>query len=92
MTLAPNGVIECTFTNTLQRGALKILKKSTKTGNLVKKPGAVFSYNGSSVTDNGAGDGDPAVGSVCVSGLIVGDYTVNETTPPLATAAPRSRT
>jgi hypothetical protein len=34
------------------------------------------------VTDNGTGDEDPAVGKVCVSGLDIGDYTVNETTPP----------
>jgi hypothetical protein len=34
------------------------------------------------VTDNGAGDEDPDVGEVCVSGLLVGDYTVNETSPP----------
>lgn len=45
--------------------------------------GAVFSYGtGLSVTDNGAGDEDPAIGSVCVSGLAPGAYTVNETTPP----------
>ena len=34
------------------------------------------------MTDNGAGDEDPAAGSVCVSGLDPGDYTVNETSPP----------
>ena len=37
---------------------------------------------GSSVTDNGAGDEDADVGEVCVSGLAIGDYTVNETSPP----------
>lgn len=35
------------------------------------------------MTDNGAGDEDTAVGSVCVSGLAPGSYTVNETSPPI---------
>ena len=77
--------VTCTFHDTRERGALRILKNSTK-GGAVSNPGAVFSYSGpsgsASVTDNGAGDGDPDVGEVCVSGLLVGDYTVNETTPP----------
>jgi hypothetical protein len=34
------------------------------------------------VTDNGAGDEDPAVGAVCVSGLAPGPYSVDETSPP----------
>lgn len=79
--LKPLDTVDCTYTNTLQRGALKILKNSTK-GGAVANPGAVFSYDGSSVTDNGVGDEDPAVGSVCVSGLLPGDYTVDETSPP----------
>jgi hypothetical protein len=73
--------LDCTYTNQLQLGALKILKNSTK-GGAVSQPGAVFSYDGSSVTDNGAGDEDPDVGEVCVSGLSLGDYIVNETSPP----------
>jgi hypothetical protein len=73
--------VTCTYINKRLTGALKILKNSTK-GGAVKKAGAVFSYNGSSVTDNGTGDEDPAVGSVCVSGLAPGTYTVNETSPP----------
>jgi hypothetical protein len=79
--LKPLDTIECTYTNTLQVGALRILKDSTK-GGPVSTAGAVFSYDSSSVTDNGAGDEDPDVGEVCVSGLLPGDYTVNETTPP----------
>jgi hypothetical protein len=42
----------------------------------------VFSYNGSSVTNNGAGDEDSDIGEVCVSGKVPGTYTVNEVTPP----------
>jgi hypothetical protein len=78
---ADTDVLDCTYTNELQVGALKILKNSTK-GGAVSQPGAVFSYDGSSVTDNGAGDEDPDVGEVCVSGLSTDDYTVNETSPP----------
>jgi Prealbumin-like fold domain len=78
---SPDDVLDCTYFNQLQRGALKILKNSTK-GGAVSQPGAVFSYDSSSVTDNGAGDEDPDVGEVCVSGLSLGNYTVNEVTPP----------
>ena len=74
-------VLDCTYTNQLQVGALKILKNSTK-GGAVSNAGAVFSYDGSSVTDNGAGDEDSDIGEVCVSGLTPGGYTVNETSPP----------
>jgi Prealbumin-like fold domain len=74
-------ILDCTYTNQLQVGALRILKNSTK-GGAVSQPGAVFSYDGQSVTDNGTGDEDADVGEVCVSGLALGDYTVNETSPP----------
>jgi hypothetical protein len=81
--IAGGETLECTFTNTRQTGALKILKQSTKTGNpLVSTAGAVFSYDNSSVTDNAAGDEDATVGEVCVSGLATGNHTVNETSPP----------
>jgi uncharacterized repeat protein (TIGR01451 family) len=70
-------------TITVECAAIQIEKRSTKSGNpLVSNAGAVFSYDSSSVTDNGAGDEDPTTGVVCVSGLAVGTYTVNETTPP----------
>jgi uncharacterized repeat protein (TIGR01451 family) len=66
---------------TVNCAAIVILKDSTK-GESVANAGAVFSYDGSSVTDNGEGDEDAAVGSVCVGGLAPGTYTVNETSPP----------
>jgi hypothetical protein len=69
------------FTDPAQAGALKIVKNSTK-GSAVLVAGAVFSYGTGSVTDNGTGDLDPAIGSVCVSGLAPGPYSVTETTPP----------
>jgi Prealbumin-like fold domain len=74
-------VLDCTFYNELQVGALRILKNSTK-GGAVSNAGAVFSYDGSSVTDGGATDEDTDTGEVCVSGLPAGDYTVNETSAP----------
>jgi hypothetical protein len=85
ISLEPTDTVDCTFVNTLQTGAFRILKNSTK-GGAVSNEGAVFSYVGpsgsASVTDNGADDGDPDVGEVCVSGLQTGNYTVNETSPP----------
>jgi hypothetical protein len=75
------GLRSLTFTDPALRGALAILKNSSK-GGAVLQPGAVFSYDGSSVTDNGAGDENPATGAVCVSNLVPGGYTVNETSPP----------
>src|SRR4029453_17856375 len=79
--LKPLDTVDCTYTNTLQVGALRILKDSTK-GGPVSQAGAVFSYDGSSVTDNGANDEDADVGEVCVSGLLPGDYDVTETSAP----------
>ena len=81
--LAAGDTVDCTYTNSLQVGALMILKQSTKSGNpLVSNAGAVFSYDGSSVTDNDTVDEDASAGEVCVPGLLPGDYTVNETSPP----------
>jgi uncharacterized repeat protein (TIGR01451 family) len=67
---------------TVNCAAIVIHKNSTK-GGAVANAGAVFSYDSSSVTDNGAGDEDSAVGSVCVSGLAPGTYSVSETSPPM---------
>ncbi len=78
---ADTDLLDCTYYNELQEGALRILKNSTK-GGAVSNAGAVFSYDGASVTDNGAGDEDSTIGEVCVSGLATGDYDVDETSPP----------
>ena len=94
VTLAAEDSIDCTYTNTLQQGALVIEKRSTKTGNpLVSNAGAVFAVDGPdagtttdfSVTDDNtaaAPDEDATVGKVCISGLTPGTYTINETTAP----------
>jgi hypothetical protein len=84
ITLAGDGLVVCTYVNQGQ-GALQILKESSKLVNgvhpLVKNAGAVFSYDSTSVTDNGATDEDSTIGKVCVSGLAAGSYSVTETTP-----------
>jgi uncharacterized repeat protein (TIGR01451 family) len=82
---------------TVNCGAIRILKQSTKTGNpLVANPGTAFSVDGPdadttadfTVIDNddpSAGtksDESATVGEICVSGLETGEYTVVETTPP----------
>ena len=71
---------------TVNCGAVRILKQSTKTGNpLVSNAGTEFSVTGPSsftVIDNGTLDEDDTIGEVCVSGLVAGDYTVTEVTPP----------
>jgi hypothetical protein len=87
ITVAPDENVTCTFFDHLQQGALQILKNSTKSGP-VTTAGAVFSYDGHSVTDNGTGDENPAIGVVCVSGLAPGNYTVNETSAPPGYGSP----
>lgn len=72
--------VDCTYTNTLRRGAIKISKTSTKTTGLGLS-GATFSITGpnsysNSVTTNGSG------GTVCVDDLVFGTYTVTETAAP----------
>jgi Prealbumin-like fold domain len=80
-TVASGETVQLTFTDPRLAGALAILKNSTK-GGAVTTAGAVFSYDGQSVTDNGTGDEDSDIGQVCVSGLNLGDYLVDETSPP----------
>jgi uncharacterized surface anchored protein len=67
----------CTFTNTLQQGAIKISKTSSKTGNALD---ATFSITGPGGYSNSVSTG--ADGSVCVDGLNFGSYTVTETGAP----------
>jgi hypothetical protein len=76
--------VSLSYTDPRLAGALRILKNSTKGDGTsrVTNDGAVFSYDSSSVTDNGTGDEDADIGEVCVSGLNIGPYTINETSAP----------
>jgi len=95
ITLKPTDTVECTYTNTLNQGALLIKKESTKTGNpLVQVAGATFCYrtttgctsvtgtNVTDTTDSTGGDSDTTIGEICVSGLTPGNYFINETGAP----------
>jgi Prealbumin-like fold domain len=78
--LKPNDVIDCTYTNQLHLGAIKINKTSIK-GTALN--GAVFSIkdaNGNNV--NGSPATTHGSGSLCIDGLPLGDYSVQETTAP----------
>lgn len=79
ISLEPLDRIDCTFTNTLQQGAIKIQKTSTKGGALA---GAEFDIR--KVSDNSlvAHVTTNAAGIACVDKLVFGDYTVKETAAP----------
>jgi Prealbumin-like fold domain len=70
--------VTCTYVNTQQLGAIKISKTSSKTGNGLA--GATFSITGPGGYSNSVQSG--ADGTVCVDGLVFGDYTVTETGAP----------
>jgi hypothetical protein len=77
--IAAGDSLDCTFTNTLQRGAIKISKTSTKGGGGLD--GATFSIvKGTPIpgspftTANG--------GTICVDNLLFGTYSVQETAAP----------
>jgi len=74
--VSPNETVTCTFTNTLQLGAIKVTKLSTK-GNAALA-GATFTVNTSPVTTLTTG----ADGTACTDGLTFGAYTVTETAAP----------
>jgi hypothetical protein len=78
--LQPLDTIECTYTNTLQLGAIKILKTSSKDDSALA--GAEFDVRRAS--DNGlvAHVTTDANGEACVDGLTFGGYTVTETAAP----------
>jgi hypothetical protein len=78
-TLKPNDTIDCTYTNTLQRGAIKITKTSSKTA-ATPLSGAKFSVTGPNNFSTTVTTGSD--GTVCVGNLSFGDYTVTETKAP----------
>jgi hypothetical protein len=76
--LAAGEKLDCTYTNTLQRGAIKITKTSSKDDSGLA--GATFSITGPNSYSNSVVSGSD--GTVCVDGLPFGDYTVTETAAP----------
>jgi Prealbumin-like fold domain len=70
--LGPAEHVICTFTNTLQQGAIKVHKASIKGQALA---GAHFSIAGQDVISDANGD-------ACVDHLNFGSYSVQETAPP----------
>jgi uncharacterized surface anchored protein len=79
ISLKPDDVIDCTYTNTLQLGAIKITKTSSKA---VPTPlvGATFSITGPNSYSNSVTTGND--GTVCVDHLTLGTYSVKETGAP----------
>jgi hypothetical protein len=78
--LKPSDTIECTYTNTLQRGAIKIHKTTTKGGTALA--GAHFDVRKKSdntLIQNVTTDAD---GNACVANLPFDTYTVKETAAP----------
>jgi hypothetical protein len=78
ITLAGGGSVTCLYTNLQQLGAIKILKTSSKTGNVLAD--ATFSITGPNGYSNSVTTASD--GSVCVDGLTFGTYTVTETGAP----------
>jgi Prealbumin-like fold domain len=81
ITIASGGVVTCVYTNNQQLGAIKITKRTTKSGNAGLQ-GATFT-----ITKGGTGiTGSPftsgADGTICVDNLGFGDYVVTETKAP----------
>ena len=76
--LAADETLDCTFTNTLQRGAIEITKTSSKDDSGLA--GATFSITGPDSYSNSVDSGED--GTVCVDDLAFGDYTVTETAAP----------
>jgi hypothetical protein len=82
ITVVPNSVVTCTYTNKQNLGALKITKQSSKTA-ATPLSGAMFSIkdpNGNALS--GSPFTTDSNGVVCVDGLATGDYKVKETAAP----------
>lgn len=75
--VSPNEVVTCTFTNTLQTGAIKV----TKTRKHAADGPGDHPQSGVSFTVNGVTKQTNANGVACFDGLTFGDYTVHETVP-----------
>jgi hypothetical protein len=79
--LKPLDTVECTYTNTLQQGAIKITKTSSKAAG-TPLAGAKFSITSGGNPIAGSPFTTDANGTICVDGLNFGDYSVTETAAP----------
>jgi Prealbumin-like fold domain len=75
--LGPSETVTCTFTNTLQLGAIKV----TKTAKHAAAEGGTILQSGVDFTVNGVTDTTDANGEACFDGLTFGSYDVTETVP-----------
>jgi hypothetical protein len=75
--LQPDDVIDCTYTNTRQTGAIKV----TKTRKHAADGPGNHPHAGVSFTVNGVTKQTDANGVTCFDGLALGGYTVHETVP-----------
>jgi Prealbumin-like fold domain len=86
--------VTCTFTNTLQQGAIQISKTDSKTGNALA--GATFSIKSGGTPITGSPFTTDSNGKICVDGLAFGDYSVQEVSAPtgyvIDDSAPRTVT
>jgi hypothetical protein len=83
ITLPAGATVTCTYTNTQEHGAIKIVKTSSKAA-ATPLQGAMFSITGPGGYMNGVTTGSD--GTVCVGGLVFGDYSITETGAPLGYA------
>jgi len=80
--IAAGDILDCTFTNTLQQGAIKITKTSSKAGG-GGLDGAKFSIKPVGGTPiNGSPFTTDSNGEICVDNLPFGAYDVTETVAP----------
>jgi Prealbumin-like fold domain len=77
ITLPANTTVTCTFTNTLQQGAIKV----TKTRKHAADGQGDHPHAGVDFTVNGVTKATDANGVACFDALNFGSYTVHETTP-----------
>jgi Prealbumin-like fold domain len=81
ISVAISGTTTCTFTNTLQLGAIKITKTSSKAA-ATPLAGAKFSITSGGTPIAGSPFTTLADGTICVDGLQFGNYVVTETAAP----------
>jgi hypothetical protein len=75
--VSPNETVTCTFTNTLQTGAIQVTKtRKHAADGPVDQPHAGVTF-----TVNGVSKQTDANGVACFDGLTFGTYTVHETVP-----------